>query len=85
MLDEFREAVVIALGALRSNKLRAGLTTLGIVIGIVTVTLMATAIDGLNRAFQRSISMIGADVLFIQRFSWFTGREEWAKTRNRRN
>jgi len=82
--DEIREAVVIALGALRSNKLRAGLTTLGIVIGIVTVTLMATAIDGLNQAFQRSISMIGADVLFIQRFSWFTGREEWAKTRNRR-
>jgi putative ABC transport system permease protein len=84
LADEFREAVVIAVGALRANKLRAGLTTLGIVIGIVTVTLMATAIDGLNQAFRRSISMIGADVLFIQRFSWFTGREEWAKTRNRR-
>ncbi len=83
-LDEIREAVVIAVGALMANKLRAGLTTLGIVIGIVTVTLMATAIDGLNRAFQRSISMIGADVLFIQRFSWAMGREEWAKTRNRK-
>ena len=82
--DEFREAVVIAWGALRSNKLRAGLTTLGIVIGIVTVTLMATAIDGLNQAFRRSIATIGADVLFIQRFSWFTGREEWMRTRNRR-
>lgn len=82
--DEFREAVGIALGALRANKLRAGLTTLGIVIGIVTVTLMATAIDGLNQAFRKSIALIGADVLFIQRFSWFTNREEWLKTRNRR-
>ena len=82
--DEFREAVGIALGALRANKLRAGLTTLGIVIGIVTVTLMATAIDGLNQAFRKSIALIGADVLFIQRFSWFSNREEWLKTRNRR-
>lgn len=82
--DEIREAAVIAVGALRANKLRAGLTTLGIVIGIVTVTLMATAIDGLNQAFRRSIAMIGADVLFVQRFSWFTNREEWLKTRNRR-
>jgi putative ABC transport system permease protein len=54
------------------------------VIGIITVTLMATAIDGLNRAFKRSVSIIGADVLFIQRFSWFTNQEEWRQTRNRR-
>lgn len=83
-VDEFREAFHIAVAALRANKLRAGLTTLGIVIGIVTVTLMATAIDGLNRAFRKSIAVIGADVLFIQRFSWFTSQEEWRKSRNRR-
>ncbi len=82
--DEFREALAIAVVALRANKLRAGLTTLGIVIGIVTVTLMATAIDGLNRAFLRSISVIGADVLYIQRFSWFSNQEDWRKSRNRR-
>ena len=81
---EFPEALRIAGAALRANKLRAGLTTLGIVIGIVTVTLMATAIDGLNRAFKKSIAVIGADVLFIQRFSWFTNEEEWRKSRNRR-
>ncbi|MCC7376111.1 MAG: ABC transporter permease [Verrucomicrobiales bacterium] len=83
-LDEFREASVIAVAALRANKLRAGLTTLGIIIGIVTVTLMATAIDGLNRAFKKSIAVIGADVLFIQRFSWFSNEEEWRRSRNRR-
>ncbi len=82
--DEFREALWIAVAALRANKMRAGLTTLGIVIGIVTVTLMATAIDGLNRAFRKSIAVIGADVLFIQRFSWFMDEQTWRAVRNRR-
>ena len=82
--DEFRESFWIAAAALRANKMRAGLTTLGIIIGIVTVTLMATAIDGLNRAFKKSIAVIGADVLFIQRFSWFTDEETWRASRNRR-
>ncbi len=83
-VDEFSEAFRIALEAINANRLRAGLTTLGIIIGIVTVTLMATAIDGLNRAFKRSIALIGADVLFVQRFSWFADAEEWREMRNRR-
>lgn len=81
---ELRESVLIALAAIRANKLRSGLTTLGIVIGIITVTLMGTAITGVNAAFNRSIAGIGADVLFIQRFSWFTGEDEWRLLRNRR-
>jgi len=40
------------------------LTALGIIIGIVSVTLMGTAIEGLNRAFNKSIAAIGADVLY---------------------
>jgi putative ABC transport system permease protein len=83
-IDEIPEAARIAWAALGANKLRAGLTTLGIVIGILTVTLMATAIDGLNRAFKRGIAVVGADVLFIQRFSWFSNEEEWRMSRNRR-
>jgi putative ABC transport system permease protein len=54
------------------------LTTLGIIIGIVTVTSMATAIDALNRAFHDSISILGADVLFVSRINWQTHTEqEW--------
>jgi putative ABC transport system permease protein len=73
---ELREGLLIAWSAIRANKLRSGLTTLGIVIGIVTVTLMATAIEGLNGAFLRSISFIGADVLYVDRTSWFPGSEK---------
>ena len=60
---ELREGWFISWDAILANKLRSGLTTLGIIIGIITVTLMATAIEGLNRSFTNSISTIGADVL----------------------
>jgi putative ABC transport system permease protein len=68
---EMREGLLISWSAIRANKLRSVLTTLGIVIGIVTVTLMGTAIEGLNRSFTNSVSSIGADVLYVGRYSWF--------------
>ena len=43
---DIREGLRIAFRAIRANKMRSVLTTLGIVIGIVSVTLMATAIEG---------------------------------------
>jgi putative ABC transport system permease protein len=81
---ELSENMTIALDAIRSNKLRSALATLGIVIGVVTVTLMGTAITGLNNAFKSSISQLGTDVLFVQKFDWGPGTEWW-KIRNRRD
>jgi putative ABC transport system permease protein len=74
----------ISWAAIRANKLRATLTTLGIVIGIVTVTLMGTAIQGLNRAFLESVSAVGTDVLYIQKRPWFSD-EPWWKLIKRRD
>ena len=51
-LTELKEGLAISFRAIRANKMRSVLTTLGIVIGIVSVTLMATAIEGVNRAFD---------------------------------
>jgi len=83
-LTELREGLAISWSAIRANKLRSVLTTLGIVIGIVTVTLMGTAIEGLNRAFMKSISFIGGDVLYVDRGSWFMqSYEEWNSSRKR--
>ena len=79
-LTELREGLAISWSAIRANKLRSVLTTLGIVIGIVTVTLMGTAIQGVNNSFMGSISSIGADVLYVERSSWFVNsREAWMK------
>ncbi|MBK8000729.1 MAG: ABC transporter permease [Verrucomicrobia bacterium] len=81
---EFIEGIRIAGGAIRANKMRSGLATLGIVIGIVTVTLMGTAITGLNGAFLRSISALGTDVLHVSRFSWFIrSHAEWMRAQSR--
>jgi putative ABC transport system permease protein len=84
-LTELKEGLGISWAAIRANKMRSILTTLGIVIGIVTVTLMGTAIEGLNRAFVNSISFIGADVLYVERFDWFNdSREGWMRMQKRR-
>jgi putative ABC transport system permease protein len=79
-VTELREGLAISWSAIRANKLRSVLTTLGIVIGIVTVTLMGTAIKGLNGSFMSSISSIGADVLYVDRYGWLIqSREDWIK------
>ncbi|MES2568878.1 MAG: ABC transporter permease [Verrucomicrobiota bacterium] len=71
LLSELREGTRISWEAIRGNLLRSVLTTIGIVIGIVTVTLMATAMEGLNAAFRDAISFIGTDVLYVDQREWF--------------
>ncbi len=83
-LVELKEGLLISFRAIRANKMRSVLTTLGIVIGIVSVTLMATAIEGVNRAFDKSAAAFGTDVLYVQKFPWVSN-EDWATIRNRRN
>ena len=81
---ELREGLMISWSAIRANKLRSILTTLGIIIGIVTVTLMGTAIAGLNNSFLNSISSIGADVLYVDRASWIIqSQKEWIESQKR--
>jgi putative ABC transport system permease protein len=76
------ENIRIAVGAIMANKSRALLTTLGIIIGILAVTLMGTLISGLDRSFERSMAFLGRDVLFISKHEWF-GDQEWWEVRNR--
>jgi putative ABC transport system permease protein len=78
--SELLEGLAISWHAILANKLRSVLTTLGIIIGIVTVTLMGTAIQGLNSSFMNSVSSIGADMLYVDRFGWFINSvQEWMK------
>ena len=71
LLSELREGTRISGEAIRGNLMRSVLTTTGIVIGILTVTLMATAMEGLNGAFRDAISFIGTDVLYVDQREWF--------------
>jgi putative ABC transport system permease protein len=84
LLFETRESFIIALRAIQSNKARSILTMLGIIIGITSVVLMTTAIKGIDNSFQKGISSLGSDVLYVDKWAWFTNTDWW-KIRNRKN
>ncbi|MFB6248191.1 MAG: ABC transporter permease [Salinibacter sp.] len=78
------EGVRIAVQAIWANRMRALLTTLGVIIGIAAVTLMATVINGLNQEFETALSQLGADVLYVDQFPWGNNAgAEWWRFRNR--
>ncbi|RPI17342.1 MAG: FtsX-like permease family protein [Ignavibacteriae bacterium] len=83
-LLEIKEGIMISFNAIKANKMRSILATLGIVIGIMAVTILQTAIEGINLAFEKSIASVGADVLYVQKFEWF-GKEDWEVYRNRKD
>lgn len=76
------ENIVMALKAIISHKLRSLLTMFGVIIGILSVSLMGTAISGINHSFEKSMSFLGNNVINIDRFPWDT-EEDWWKFRNR--
>jgi len=84
LLFELKEGLVIAYRALKANKVRTSLTMLGIFIGITVVVLMSTAIKGIDNSFQQGISALGSDVLYVDKWAWFSN-EDWWRLRNRRN
>ncbi|MDD5088431.1 MAG: ABC transporter permease, partial [bacterium] len=69
------EGLRISFRALRANKLRAALTTLGILIGVTTVVLMVTIILGLNKAVAGQFSFLGTNTLYVSKWDWFG--ENW--------
>ncbi len=79
---DLEESLRIAMSALRANKARGFLTTLGIVIGIVAVILTMTAANGLQSTFRQSFSSVGSDVIYVSRFPWVM-RNDFFLYRNR--
>ncbi len=79
------EGTKIAFSAIWTNKTRAILTTTCIVIGIVSVTAMNTISDGIDRAFEDSMDMLGRNVIYVEKWPWgFGGEYKWWEYRNRR-
>jgi putative ABC transport system permease protein len=68
------EAVKLALDTLRKNKLRSGLTILGISIGISTVILISSAINGLNTNINNFVNALGTNTLWLFQFEPFGKR-----------
>jgi putative ABC transport system permease protein len=59
------ETVAVAFQSIRANKLRAGLTMLGIIIGVGAVITMVALGSGAQKAIEDRISALGANILTI--------------------
>jgi putative ABC transport system permease protein len=65
---DVQETTQMALDTLRANKLRSGLTILGIVIGVMTVITISSIINGLNANVSSLVESLGTNVLWVFRF-----------------
>jgi putative ABC transport system permease protein len=62
------EGVLIAFDAMRVNKVRTGLTVLGIAVGVFVVTVMSAAVHGINAGVTKSIAAAGPTTFFLTRW-----------------
>jgi putative ABC transport system permease protein len=60
-----RESIKLALETLRANKLRSGLTVLGIVIGVSTVITISSVINGVNKRVSDWVTAMGSNVIWV--------------------
>ncbi|HTS88965.1 MAG TPA: ABC transporter permease [Gemmatimonadales bacterium] len=67
-LFSLREGMAIAVDALRANKLRSGLTVLGVVIGVTTVMAIASLVQGIRTQIFNAISAAGPTAFYVVRF-----------------
>jgi putative ABC transport system permease protein len=90
-LDVFRrgfwENVLFALSAIREHKLRAGLTTLGIVVGVTTVMAMVAIVSGFNNNVIGNLQAFGANRIEFQKYeeSFGPGDTDYDEQKKRHN
>ena len=74
---EIYESLRIAVEQVLQHKMRAALTALGVMIGVIAVTLMGTAVNGIDKGFDDSLSMIGKNTFYIGRWPWGEAGRDW--------
>src|ERR1035437_963190 len=62
------EGVTIALDSIKANKVRAGLTILGIAVGVFVVVVISAAIHGINNSVAKDLESTGPTTFFVSRF-----------------
>lgn len=84
LIKLIKESAVFAFTSIIANKLRTLLTLLGITIGIFAIISVFSAVDALERQIRNSISALGDNVVYIQKWPWqFSGDYQWWRYVNR--
>jgi putative ABC transport system permease protein len=65
LAENVRNNVAIAVDTLRANKLRSGLTILGVVMGVSTVMAMAAIVQGIKEQIVRTIEIAGPTTFYV--------------------
>jgi putative ABC transport system permease protein len=81
----FGETLILALDAIRANKLRSGLTMLGIAIGVFTVIGVMTILSGVRANIETSLNVLGANSFQISKFPPINFSNPSQRFRNRRD
>ncbi len=84
MRVDFLEGARIAFYSLGANRMRTLLTTVGIGIGVATLLAIIGIIQGLNASFDKQLSSIGSNTLYVSKYPWVM-KGDWWQYRNRKN
>lgn len=86
VLNQVSESAKSAWSALKSNRVRTFLSTLGITIGIFCIIMVLSIVDSLEKNLQNSVESLGKDVAIIEKWPWEFGADyKWWKYMNRPN
>ena len=80
-----KEALLMALNAIRVHKLRSVLTLLGIVVGVFSIIAVMTAMGVLRNSIETGLTQLGAHTFQIQKYPLFSSGQDRFKIRNRKN
>lgn len=69
-LNLLKESFLFAINALKVNRLRTLLTLLGITIGIFAIISVFTILDSLENTIRNSLSSLGDDIIYVQKWPW---------------
>ncbi len=81
--DDIKESGAMAIDTIWTNKIRSGLTILGVLVGVVTVMFMVSIIQGLNRSFAKQLEGIGSNIIYSVKFDPSFGRQPTQEERMR--